>query len=82
MKYKMKGSPYKMGTIEGTSAFRKENEKTVAGQYLESIGDNKYKDVDSGKVYTDTAGVVTMGKGKNVTDNDYIIKDGKIIGEK
>ena len=50
----------------------------VAGQFLEKTSGG-YKDVDSGKVYSDPNKVVKVNKEGLVVDNDYITRDDKII---
>ena len=72
-----KTSPLNQGEEQDT--VQEGAEETIPGQYLEQVGENEYKDVDSGEVFKDVKGVVTVIDG-NVEDNDYIIEGENIIG--
>ena len=69
--------------MTGFSAFTKktdDDKKTiVAGQFLTKV-EGGYKDRDSGKVYKDPKGVVTVNKEGRATDNDFIYKGNTITG--
>ena len=61
--YKMKGSPHKLGTIEGTSAFKqKDGEYVTAGDYKLYNFDGTLNEVatndpeETSKIYTDEGG--------------------------
>ena len=76
MAFKMKGSPHKLGTIEGTSAFKqKDGDFVTAGEYdLYNFNGtlNEAATIDpeqTSKIYTDEAGNKVV---------DYTTQDGGI----
>jgi hypothetical protein len=71
MAFKMKGAPFAKG-----------KKTTIAGQHIKKNKDGTYEDSDTGAPIADPKGKLEIDAQGFVTDNDYVMKNGKIVRQK
>ena len=72
------GPLYMKGAFKMKSPYPKHVEHHLAGQFLEKT-EGGYKDVDTGKNYTDPNNIVNIDNEGNVVDDDYKIEGNVIV---